>query len=346
MANTDYLMSLAQQLAAGKASQGVGATGGGNSTGNLQNVLDILGSKGGQTAVSMAGAGLSAYGAAQDRNAAREDNLANRQMNAQQFAAQMAQRQSEQDESNQMGRAQAAVSASPMGAEQEFAQRNALFHQLLGSARNFSVTPGDPAVAGAMGKMSGGMRLPEGGLDPAMLDRLYGDKATLASIQGRQNAIGQLNPMGQQTQLGAMFGAAGNDASAAVSAGQQGLANTMQTNQDAQRQIIMRALDNDITGEKQPQEKKKGNIFGKILKGVGVGASFIPGVGQIVAPIATFAGGMVDGDGFKKSLVNGGLAAIPAGLGKVAKGVGTAATIAKAAQKLPVQQIAGSLIKR
>lgn len=73
----------------------------------------------------------------------------------------------------------------------------------------------------------------------------------------------------------------------------------------------------------QPQQKQGGgNIFGKLLKGVGAGLSFIPGIGQIAAPIATAAGGLINGEGWKKSLMQGGMAAIPFGLGKLGGAVG------------------------
>src|SRR5690606_9304856 len=122
------------------------STGGGSA---LTKVLDILGSKGGQTAVTAIGAGLNAYGAAKSAGEDRE-----------QSAAGMAQRQLSDDRSHQLAQAKAAAAENPLGSEQSFAQKQAIAKALLGGARNFSVTPGDPAVAGAMGSLTGGMRLP------------------------------------------------------------------------------------------------------------------------------------------------------------------------------------------
>jgi hypothetical protein len=84
------------------------------------------------------------------------------------------------------------------------------------------------------------------------------------------------------------------------------------------------AIDGQKAQQAAEQQKKQGggNIFGKILKGIGAGASFIPGIGQIVAPIATAAGGLINGEGWKKSLGNAALSAIPMGLGKLGGAIG------------------------
>ena len=300
----------------------------------LEEAMDILGSKGGQVAVQGLGAAADAYGQHQQTQQIRQDNLANRQQSAQQFNAQMQEGQLGDDRNLQLAQAKGAADASPMGEAQLFAQRNALLQQILGGARNFSAMPGDPAVAEAMGGSTnfGGLRLPEGGLDPAMLQRLYGDQATLGSIQNRQQAIGQINPNAQVQDLGSMFGQAGTDASALVQGQNDSLAAQQAADTAKRREMIQRAIDEDIAGARQPQQEKKksgGNIFGKILKGVGSAASFIPGVGQVVAPIASGIGGLVNGDGLKSALGNAALSAIPLGAGKVAKMGATGAKIAK-----------------
>ena len=147
--------------------------------GLLSKVGSILNSPAGAAGIQAAGAGLAAYGA--NKNAA-----ASRQQNAHQFAADMAQRQLEADQQDQRTRAAGVLDAAPLGAEQSFAQKQALLHSILGATRNYSAVPGDPAVAAAMGSTNqGGMRLPEGGFDPGMLERLFGDEATQASIAAR-----------------------------------------------------------------------------------------------------------------------------------------------------------------
>lgn len=269
----------------------------------LQQALDILGSKGGQTAVGAIGAGLGAYGASKSAEA-------DRNLSAQQFGANMAQRQLENDQQLQLQRASAGAAASPLGQDQNFAARQALVKQLLGNARNVSVTPGDPAVAAAMGSVSGGMRLPESGFNPEMLEKLFGDQATMASLAQRAQNVGQINPHAAQFDMTTIFGDAAQPHMDATRNASQSLIDQQEAASSKQRELIQRAIDEDIRGEKQPKQGG-GNIFGKILKGVGMGASFIPGVGQIVAPIATGLGGLVNGDGLKSSLINAGMSAIP-----------------------------------
>jgi hypothetical protein len=269
----------------------------------LQSVLDILGSKGGQTAVAAVGAGLSAYGQ-------NKQDAANRAQNANQFAATMAQRELENNQGQQLARSTAAAGADPLGASQGFAQKQAIFGELMKNARNFQATPGDPAVAGAMGSLSGGMRLPEGGFDPQLVQSLFGPEATMASIAHRQKQVGQINPGGPSFDMGSIYGDAAQPLMNDITSANKLALEQQQADAAKQREIIQRALDNDLAGEKQAQQKK-GNIFGKILKGASIGAGFIPGVGQVLSPALSFAGGMVDGDGFKSSALNAGMSAIP-----------------------------------
>jgi hypothetical protein len=297
----------------------------------LDGVLDILGSKAGQTAVTAAGAGLQAYGASKSADAARAQD-------AHQFAATMAQRQAEADQTDSRSRQIAAADAMPLGADQEFAQRNAIQKAILGSARNYSVTPGDPRVAAAMGHSSGGMQLPAGGLDPAMLESLFGDAATQASMAQRAKAVGHIDPNAPVLDTAPMFGTGENGTeNPFITDVRQSNATEMQRQLDdsaRQRAIIQRAIDEDVNGEKQAQQKH-GNIFGKVLKGVGTVASFIPGVGQVVAPIANFAGGMVNGDGLKSAAINAAISAIPGGGGAKSIAQGGIKAGIKAAAKNP-----------
>jgi hypothetical protein len=302
------------------------AGGGGASKSGLDKVLDILGSKGGQTLVGAGGAALSAYGA----NKANEAQLA---QNANQFRASTALRQQEDANQNQLNRATSAAELSPLGQDQSFAQKQALLKTILGSARNFSATPGDPAVAGAMGHVSGGLALPTGGLDPDMLERMFGDATTQSSIAQHAKAVGQVNPRAPIMDLSPMYGKSADGSENAF------MTDMRQSNQDElnrqmdeesrQRAIIQAAIDDDVNHEKQ-QTQKHGNIFGKILKGASLGASFIPGLGQVLGPALGFAGGLANGDGLKSAAAQGAMAALPAGMGKVAK----LAPVAKVASKV------------
>lgn len=262
---------------------------GGNSGGGggLDKILDILGSKGGQTAVNAAAAGLGAYGQAKQ---AGEDRALSRE----QFAANMAQRQMEADQADQRSRAAAILDAAPLGQDQRFAQQQALFGQLLGNARNFSVTPGDPRVAAAMGAgPQGGMRLPEGGFDPAMIERLFGDKATLASLSQHGQQIGQMNPHAPVMDMAPIFGQAGTAATQGIKDANAVELARQQAQSDKQRELIRRALEQDITGQKGG--KSAGQRVGGALSGAASGAA----MGSMFGPMGTAIGGI---GGFLKGL--------------------------------------------
>jgi hypothetical protein len=132
-----------------------------------------------------------------------------------------------------------------------------------------------------------------------MISRLFGDEATLASLQQRAGQVGQINPSGPVQNFGPMFGAQGLDATAAVQGQNQNQIQSDMDNEARQRQIIMQAIDEDIAGNKQgpPPEgyeydkktgqlKKKGSsLLGKIGKG-------LVKVGKYAAPIALAATGV------------------------------------------------------
>src|SRR6476619_5063625 len=95
----------------------------------LQKILDIIGSKGGQTITNAVGAGLQAYGAGKQADA-------DRAANASQFNANMAERQFEDDRADQRARSASALDASPLGQDQSFAAKQAITRAILGNARN------------------------------------------------------------------------------------------------------------------------------------------------------------------------------------------------------------------
>lgn len=259
---------------------------------DFSKIMDILGSKGGQTAVNAVGAGLQAYGAGKQADA-------DRALSAGQFKANLGQRQLENDQNNQLQAATSAAAASPLGDYQKFAQRNAILGQLLGSARNFSVTPSDPAVAGAMGHVSGGMQLPAGGLDPAMIDRLFGNEATQASIAQRQKAVGQINPRSPILGMEPMYGASADGSENAFTSDvkNSNAAELQRQMEDSakQRAIIQAALDEDVNHTKQSKGKGalKGAASGAI-EGATMG-SFVPGIGTLVGGAIGGIGGLLKG---------------------------------------------------
>jgi hypothetical protein len=99
-----------------------------------------------------------------------------------------------------------------------------------------------------------------------------------------------------------------------------------QYQQQSKNQNLQNAIDavkSPYTQAAQQQpEQKKGSIWGKILKGVGMGASFIPGIGTPIAIGATALGTKLDGGSWKDALKAGGMAAIPFGLGKIGGAIG------------------------
>jgi hypothetical protein len=190
-----------------------------------------------------------------------------------------------------------------------------------------------------MGSINGGLRLPEGGLDPSLIDRLFGDKSTLEAIKNRNLQVGQINPMNPVMDLSSLYGQAGTDASTDIRA-----ANAQQMAADAekeaqQRAIIMRALDNDISGQHQGpppdgyeydkktgQLKKKGSgIWGKIGKAALIAGSIgltaaTAGAASPLIPLAVGAGtgaltGAMNGGGVKGALLGAGLGAATGGIG-------------------------------
>jgi hypothetical protein len=268
---------------------GGAASGGGG--GVLNKVLDIVGSKGGQTLVNAAGAGLQAYGQ-------HKQNEAQMAQNAHQFQANMAQRQLENDQQNQMNRAKLAADASPLGQDQSFAQKQAMLKAILPGLSNFSITPGDPRVAAAMGKSSGGFRLPEGGFDPAMIERMFGDAATMASLKQKATQVGQINPNTPTMDFGAMYGQPGLDLTSQITGINQMELQRQAEESKKQRELIQRAIDNDIKGEKQAKPSKAKSALGGALSGASTGASIgsiIPGIGTGIGAGIGAIGGFLKG---------------------------------------------------
>lgn len=299
--------------------------GGTNSASTLKTVMDALGSKGGQTAVSALGAGLSAYGQAQQLS--QNKQLAAQQMRQQadQFAATMAENQLQNDQQRQLTQAEGATAASPLGADQTFAQKQAILGAILKGARNFSVTPGDSAVAAAMGTRSGGLQLPAGGLDPAMIDRLFGDEATQASIAQREKQIGQINPNNPVFDLGALYGKSADGSENAFTTGirqsNQNALNSQMDESARQRAIIQAAIDDNINSATQAQQKAQGSSWKKKLAKAAIMAGAITATamtGGAAAPLIGMAAGAGEGaidGGWKGALMGAGTGALTGGLG-------------------------------
>lgn len=160
-------------------------------------IMNFLNSPTGQAAIGAAGGAFSAAGQ-------RADNEASRAQNNDQFWAGMIQNQFNADRTNQLAQAQTTLQQDPLGASQKFAQKQALLSAILPNLRNSAITPGNPNIAARMGQGQG--PLPEGGLDPKMIEALYGNNTTLESLAHRQRQLTQANPDGPQQDFSTMFG--------------------------------------------------------------------------------------------------------------------------------------------
>jgi hypothetical protein len=305
-----------------------GGTSGGANPSNVQRVLDMLGSKGGQTALGAAGAGLQAYGQAQQLSANRKQSAAETAQRAREFAATMGENQLNSDRNFRAQQTQSGLAASPLGANQNFAQRQAIIKALLGSARDVNYTPGDPAVAAAMGQRSGGISLGPNGLDPAMLERLFGDNATQNSIVQREKQIGQVNPNNPTYNMGSLFGDSADGSENAFTTDIRTSNKTALDAQDAeharQRSIIQAALDNNVNaaGDAETKATKaKGSSWKKklakigIMAGAGIATALTGGAAAPLIGMAAGAGsGALDG-GWKGALMGAATGAATGGMG-------------------------------
>ena len=249
--SVSYAGQVAMPATAGSGAATAGGTGAAAGGSLVNRGLSYLGSPEGQQIQGTIGGALKSYG--EDENA-----YENRATGINLNAANLAQREREFQADEDLKRQQGALDASPLGWEQRYAQKEALLRVLLGNARNVNIQPGDPAVAAAMGTNSGGMRLPEGGFDPAMLERLFGDESTQNSIAQRQKVIGQVNPRGPVMDIGTLYGDPANTnpfSENAKDVNQQEL--TRQLDQAAiNRAAVQQALRDAAASNTKPSLKK------------------------------------------------------------------------------------------
>lgn len=194
-------------------------------------IMKFLSSPGGAAVIQGLGGAASAYGAAQQNNAQMAQN-------ASQFQANTTGQQSRDDRTN-------AVNAlTPLGENQQFANHNAILNAILPNMRNFN----SPQSGNASGR--GGM-LPNGGLDAAMINGHFGDAATLESIAQHDKQLAAINPSAPQQNYANM--GFSQDMANPFLKNVQGYQGQQINKQGDQRNLIQRALDNDLTGEKQKQ---------------------------------------------------------------------------------------------
>ena len=227
-----------------------------------------------------------------------------------------------------LARSQSTLSASPLGAEQSFAQRNAV-RAALGMNMQAQPTPG-----------YGGTVNPFKGMNLSA----FGPEATAAGIAERRKAIAGVDPNFQFGSLDSMgLGAAAQTASDSVAGYQASSLDRKAANEKAVQDLLNQQM-SDATkfgGEQvagaqalntqlntpapaaAEPEKKKSSIWGKIgkvaLKVAPIAAMAIPGVGP-VASMALQAGlgaanSAANGGGLKGAILGAGMGAAGAKLG-------------------------------
>lgn len=255
------------------------ATGpGGAAPSAIQQALAFLGTPGGSAVTNMAGSALSAYGQYQQQQQQLGQNAA-------QFGAKSAQDQYNADQNLKAQRANGVLNADPLGADQKYAQSNALRAAILPNLRNSKSTPGDGAVASAMGSRTGGIAniLPENGLDPAMVASMFGPNATMQAITQRHQEINNLDPSAPTADLSKMYGST----AAAPFNKAQGDWQAQVQNLDANQKAAFESKMNGYIQQMVNQENNSGGFWHKFAQIAGVVGSVaaIALTGGAAAPI-------------------------------------------------------------
>lgn len=164
----------------------------------------FLDSPGAAALINAGGAGLQAYGQSQQ-------NAANNQATGTQRAAQLIQDQFNERNRRNDARAKGVLDADPLGADQQYAQRNAILSAILPNLRNAGRTHvADAGIDAAIPDRSGsgGIMnvLPQGGFDPNMIKSMFGNDATMSSIAKRNMELTTLDPRTPTPNLAAMYG--------------------------------------------------------------------------------------------------------------------------------------------
>lgn len=209
-----------------------------------------------------------------------------------------------------LDRAQIALGAQPLGAEQGFVQRQALFGNALPQVQQIGQGVAGGPVTNPFVGMSGDV---------------YGPRATAQSLVGRRSAIAAVNPdvnFGSLSEFG--LGDAGTEGDAAVASAvaqaqarrkaQQDTINALLTQQEE----AARSMATPTTGTVVAQpKKKKGGFWSKLGKiaSVALPIAFAPFTGgATLAAIGAGAGalgGVASGGGLKGALLGAGMGAIP-----------------------------------
>lgn len=285
---------------------------------NSNNLLDAIGSPGGQALAGMAGAGLTAW-----QNYQQDQQ--HLQQGAHQFAAQTLQGQYNADRNREQSAAQGVLNADPLGADQRYAQHNALMSAILPNLRNVQSHPGDAGVAAAMGGNRGGLMsaIPAGGFDPKMIEQKYGDASTMGAIAKRQNELTNLDSRAPQSNLQSMFG----DSAAPYQQQMSDWSTNLQKLQGQEKAAYEQQINAHINAMVQQEQSSGGSgfwhKFAKIAGAVGLVAATVMTAGAATPLAAAGWAALGAGAGAAQSWGSGGspvMGAITGGAGAALAG--------------------------
>ncbi len=292
---------------------------------NWGQINDILGSNTTQTALGILGAALKSKSEADARDQAFGLNQQQVAQNAAQFRAQLLNNQLNANRADRTSRAEGVLQNTRLGENENFATKQRLLRALMGSARNVNITPSDPGVAAAMPQITGGLRLPEGGLPPELLAALS-EGSIANAIANRQHNITNLDQDAAIPNMRAMGLPARNMMMDYRNSRAQGIADE-ETNTQA---MLMKALEEDALGsstaagahgkppdgyeydDKTGELKKKGTawwkkalaIGGSIAAAIATGGASIPVQMAVQGAVGAGTGALIGG---KKGALMGGL---------------------------------------
>lgn len=200
-------------------------------------------------------AGIAGMGSYLDGLAGQKSNAQDKRLGIAQYEADNAQRNFETKRSDGFNRATTAAEMDPLGSSQMYAGKMALIKNLMGNMKPIKSTPGDPGVAAAMGSRTP-IGLPQ--LDPALLEKLFGDFSTQTSLAHRQKQIGQINPNGPSFDLSAMYGKSDDGSENAfdneISAFKREAGYDLRDNENASKEAVRRAIEEMRKNAKDPSK--------------------------------------------------------------------------------------------
>ncbi len=211
-------------------------------------VTNFLNSPGGAAVINAVGGAATAYGN-------NKQSEAQQQQNASQFAASQLANQSTQDRQN----AQAA--ATPLGESQNFVAKNALLNAILPNFRN--------ANSGVGLRPGAGSFLPDGGLNPQMVNSLYGATPTLESLAQRGKQLASINPQAPQENF-ANLGGFGDQKAAPFMQSVSNFQGDVAGKQDAQRDEITKYVQQGMEQENQTSSNPSDGFWHKFAKWAGI----------------------------------------------------------------------------